>query len=163
MHPCGLRSYLRPSASLSFYSDNVRMSTTWQCYWALFSFLLTTTMAFSAAGAREQGRSNSLGQDILARIQHLDLSDNITDRSRKSVAHGGYCEVYTGRLHRGKKERVHVAIKRLRFHTGEEKVMKARPSLLSSGEVASSQGLPSNSRRKSTCGQSCPIQTSCRC
>ena len=86
-------------------------------------------MASSATGIREQGHSNGLDQDVLARIQHLDLSNNITNRSQEAVAHGGYSEVFTGLLTRDGNEPLGVAIKRLRFHVGEAKVKKASPSL----------------------------------
>ena len=88
----------------------------------------------STAGAHKQDGSKSIDQDVLSRIRHLDVTRNITDRSQKTVAHGGYSDVFIGRLRRGEKEQVHVAIKRLRFHTGEAKVMEARPSLLSANE-----------------------------
>ena len=82
----------------------------------------------SAAGAHEQGdsKSKSIDQDVLARIQHLDVTEHITDRSQTTVARGSYSEVFTGLLHRVGDVQVSVAIKRLRFHTGEAKVMKAR-------------------------------------
>ena len=68
----------------------------------------------------------SVDQVILSRIQHLDVTRNIEDRSPTSVAYGGYSEVFTGRLRRAGNERVDVAIKRLRFHVGEAKALKAR-------------------------------------
>ena len=74
--------------------------------------------------------SKAINQDVLSRIQHLDVTKNIQDRSRTSVAYGGYSEVFTGRLRRVGNERVDVAIKRLRFHVGEEKALKVRPLAL---------------------------------
>ena len=81
-----------------------------------------------AAGVRADG----INQDVLSRVRHLDVTQNITDRSQKTVAHGGYCEVFTASLHRigSDQVQVQVAVKRLRFHTGETKVMEAGPSLL---------------------------------
>ena len=77
----------------------------------------------SAAGARGQ---KSIDKAILSRIQHLDVTRNITDRSQATIAHGGYSEVFSGCLRRVGNDQVDVAIKRLRFHTGEKKVLKAR-------------------------------------
>ena len=113
----------------------------------------------SADGVRAQG----ITQGVLSRVRHLDVTQKITDRSRKTVAHGGYCEVFTGRLRRIGNDQVRVAIKRLRFHTGEAKVMEAGPTLLSTKELGCSRDLCSNSQKKSTYGQSCPIQISYRC
>ena len=45
------------------------------------------------------------------------------------MAYGGYSEVFTGHLHRVE-GKVDVAIKRLRYHVGEAKVMEAGLSLL---------------------------------
>ena len=87
-------------------------------------------MASSATSVRAQGDSKNINQDVLSRIQHLDVTEHITDKSQGTVAHGGYSEVFRGCLRRVGNGQVDVAIKRLRFHTGEEKVMKARPSSL---------------------------------
>ena len=92
-------------------------------------------MYFSAKSDATQNWSGwldarNLDGDILARIQHLDLSNNITDRSREAVAYGRYSEAFTGLLHRGENEPLRVAIERLRFHVDEEKVKKVRPLLL---------------------------------
>ena len=73
--------------------------------------------------------ANSLDQDVLAHIQHLDLSNSIIDTFRKAIAYGGDSEVFRGCLRRDESEPLDVAIKRLRFHVDEEKVKKARPSL----------------------------------
>ena len=87
----------------------------------------------SAAAVRRQ---KGIDKAILSRIQHLDVTANLTDKSHETVGHGGYSEVFTGRLHRVGNGQVDVAIKRLRFHTGEEKVLKARPSSLIVEELA---------------------------
>ena len=84
----------------------------------------------TAAAAREQGDSNSIDQEILSRIQHLDLTKNITDKSRRALAYGGYSEVFKGLLHKDGHKDVDVAIKRLRFHVDETKVKKASPLML---------------------------------
>ena len=64
---------------------------------------------------------------ILSRIQHLNVTDNIIDRSRSAVAYGGFCEVFRGHLRQDGCENLAVAIKRLRFHVDEEKVEKVGP------------------------------------
>ena len=87
----------------------------------------------SAAGVRAEG----INQDVLSRVRHLDVTRNITDRSRKAVAYGGYCEIFKGCLQR-ENDQMLVAIKRLRFHIGATKVMEAGPSLLSVKELARS-------------------------
>ena len=122
---------------------------------------MTTIMASSAS---RQGDSKSINQDVLSRIQRLNVTGRITDMSQKAVAYGGYSEVFTGSLRTGEKMngQVDVAVKRLRFHTGEEKVLEARPPLLIAEDLAGSHDVSSNSPRKSTYGQSCPIRTSCR-
>ena len=79
----------------------------------------------SIAGAHKLDGSKGVDQDVLSRIRHLDVTAHITDRSQETVAHGGYCEVFTGRLHRVGYDQVHVAIKRLRFHVDETNVEKA--------------------------------------
>ena len=91
----------------------------------------------SGTAAREPSGSKRIDPNVLLRIRHLDVTRNITDKSHKTVAHGGYSDVFRGRLRKSKKERVRVAIKRLRFNTGEKKVMKARPSLTVSDELLS--------------------------
>ena len=87
-------------------------------------------MSSSAASAREQGDSKTIDQNVLSRIQHLDVTQHITDKSQKAVAYGGYCEVFKGCVRRVETGETDVAIKRLRFHTDEEKVLKVRPSSL---------------------------------
>ena len=86
----------------------------------------------STATAREQGNSRSIDQDVLSCIQHLDVTDNIVDRSQSAVAYGGFCEVFKGRLHRYGRKHLDVAIKRLRFHVDKAKVEKAGPLVLTS-------------------------------
>ena len=83
---------------------------------------MTTIMAFSS---HEQSDSKSIDQDVLSRIQHLNVTERIIDKNRKAEAYGGYSEVFRGCLRRDGNVQVDVAIKRLRFHTGE-KVLKAR-------------------------------------
>ena len=84
-------------------------------------------MASSSAASAPSPKA--INQDVFFRIQHLDVTRNIEDRSQSSVAYGGYSEVFTGRLRRVGNERVDVAIKRLRFHVGEAKAVKARTRL----------------------------------
>ena len=116
-----------------------------------------------AGNARAQSDSKSIDQDVLSRIQHLNVTKHIiTDSGQKTVAHGGYSEVCRGCLLRVGNEQVDVAIKRLRFHTGEEKVMKVHSSLLIAEKLIFSHDLFRNSIKKSTYGQNCPIQTSYR-
>ena len=79
----------------------------------------------SAAGAREQSDLRGTDQDILSCIQHLNVTENIIDRSRSAVAYGGFCEVFRGRLRQDGRKHLDVAIKRLRFHVDEAKVEKA--------------------------------------
>ena len=81
----------------------------------------------STATAREQGNSRSIDQDVLSRIQHLDVTKHIISRSQSAVAYGGFCEVFRGRLLLDEREHVDVAIKRLRFHVNETNVKKAGP------------------------------------
>ena len=82
----------------------------------------------STTAARGQ---KSIDKAVLSRIQHLDVTADITGRSQRSVAYGGYCEVFKGCVRRVGEGQKDVAIKRLRFHTDEEKVLKAGSSLLS--------------------------------
>ena len=88
----------------------------------------------SAAGAPAP---RAINQDVLSRIRHLDITNNIEDRNQTSVAYGGYSEVFTGRLRRFGDEKVDVAIKRLRFHIGETKAMKARIQMHSQKNIIS--------------------------
>ena len=81
----------------------------------------------SVAGAREQDNPRSIDQDILSRIQHLNVTGNIVDRSQSAVTYGGFCEVFRGRLRQDGREHLDVAIKRLRFHVDEANVKKASP------------------------------------
>ena len=119
-------------------------------------------MASSATSVREQGDSKSISQDVLSRIRHLDVTANIINKSQETVAHGGYSEVFTGRLHRVRNNQMDVAIKRLRFHTGEKKAMKVRP-LWSLQKYLWAHAICSNLPKKSIYGRSCPIRTSYRC
>ena len=119
-------------------------------------------MASSTASTCEQDYSKIINQGILSRIQHLNVTELITDKSREAVAYGGNCEVFTGNLRRGVNGQVCVAIKRLRFHTGEERALEARPSSLYAEQPVVSHGQSSNSPKKFTYGQSCPTQTSYR-
>ena len=82
----------------------------------------------SSTGARAQGHAKAIDKDVLSRIRHLDVTENITDRSRTTVAHGGFSEVFKGRLRKDGTERpeADVAIKRLRFHVNEEKIKEVR-------------------------------------
>ena len=81
----------------------------------------------STARAREQGNPRSIDQDVLSCIQHLDVTDNIVDRSQSAVAYGGFCEVFKGRLRQDGRGHLDVAIKRLLFHVDEVNVKKAGP------------------------------------
>ena len=81
-----------------------------------------------ASTSTVRARGKTIDKAILSRIKHLDVTASLTDKSQETVAHGGYSEVFTGRLRRVGNGEVNVAIKRLRFHTGEEKVLEARPS-----------------------------------
>ena len=116
-----------------------------------------------ASKSTARTRRKTIDKAILSRIKHLDVTAYITYESQKAVAYGGCCEVFKGCVRRDENSEVSVAIKRLRFHTGEEKVLKARPSSLIVEELAGSHELCSNSPKKSTYGQSCPIRTSYRC
>ena len=84
----------------------------------------------SAARAREQKDSRCIDQDVLSRIQHLNVTGNVVDRSQSAVTYGGFCEVFTGRLRQDGRDHLDVAIKRLRFHVDEVKVKKAGPLVL---------------------------------
>ena len=95
-------------------------------------------LSSSVASVRERGDSRSIDQDVLSRIQHLNVTENITDRSQSAIAYGGFSEVFRGHLHRGGDVHVDVAIKRLRFHVDEEKVKKAGPLVFPSVECVSS-------------------------
>ena len=90
-----------------------------------------------ADGSRKRANL-SLDQDVLLRIRHLNVTENITDRGQTTVAYGGYSEVFRGRLYKVGDGQVDVAIKRLRFYVDEAKVKKARPSFLFSKELDSS-------------------------
>ena len=92
----------------------------------------------TSAAAREQGNSQGIDQEILSRIQHLDLTKNIIDRSQRALAYGGYSEVFKGILRRDGCTDADVAIKRLRFHVDETKVKKASPPVLLPGVLVSS-------------------------
>ena len=117
----------------------------------------------STATAREQGNSRSIDQDVLSRIQHLNVTGNVVDKSQSAVSYGGFCEVFRGRLRQDGREHLDVAIKRLRFHVDEANVKKASPLTFVSLVSVDSQHLSSNLPKKSTCGQSYLIQTSCHC
>ena len=84
----------------------------------------------------------SVDQVILSRIQHLDVTKDIVHRSQSAVAYGGFSEVFKGCIRRDGCGVLGVAIKRLRFHTGEEKVMKVRPSLLSWKDLPAHKACP---------------------
>ena len=84
----------------------------------------------ASSSSTEQDNPRSIDQDVLARIQHLDLSDKITGMGRSAVAYGGFCEVFRGRLLLDEREYLDVAIKRLRFHVNETNVKKAGPLVL---------------------------------
>ena len=115
----------------------------------------------SSTAARGPDDSLSVDQEVLSRIQHLDVTKDITGRSRSAVAYGGFSEVFRGLLSRDGHRHVDVAIKRLRFHVDEAKVNKASLFELCFLVRTDSQRLSSNSPRKCTYGQSYLTQTSC--
>ena len=120
-------------------------------------------MSPSAARAREQKDSRCIDQDVLSRIQHLNVTGNVVDKSQSAVSYGGFCEVFKGRLRQDGREHLDVAIKRLRFHVDEVKVKKAGPFILPYLVLVGSQQLSSNSPRRSTCGQSYVTHMFCHC
>ena len=81
----------------------------------------------SATNAREQCDSNSVDQDALSRVRHLDVMKDITYKCQSVAAYGGYSEVFRGRLRKGVNVHVDIAVKRLRFHVDEAKVKRVRP------------------------------------
>ena len=114
----------------------------------------------SSSVAHVEGDSSHIDQGVLSRIQHLNLTEKITDRNQSAVAYGGFSEVFRGLLRRDGREPLEVAIKRLRFHVDETKIEKAGQLVLPHVVLADSQQLSSNSPRRSTYGQSYLTQTS---
>lgn len=56
---------------------------------------------------------------------HFDLSDRISERSRDYVAAGGYGDIHIGMFQNDDGTKSKVALKRLRFSEGDDRLMKA--------------------------------------
>ena len=83
------------------------------------------TPSATLLNVQPDGKRKSFEKDVLARIQHLDISKDIIDKSSTATDYGGFSEVFRGQLRRDGLGVVDIAIKRLRFHVDEEKVKKA--------------------------------------
>lgn len=56
----------------------------------------------------------------LASLNHLNLAYRLVRDSAHMETHGGYCDIYIGRLDAGTPQEKKVAIKRIRIHTRKD-------------------------------------------
>ena len=85
-----------------------------------------TIASSSTTSPHEQTDPKSMDRSFLPIIQHLDVSKDIVYDERRMMHAGSFCDIYRGRLDGHRQTDVEIAIKRLRFHVGEAKALKAR-------------------------------------
>ena len=115
----------------------------------------TTMMSFPADNVHNSSESTAIDPRIFSHIQHIDVSNFITERSKLACANGSDSDVFRGRLCRDGREKKEVSIKRLRSPVNGKATYKVNSPLFAFlKRSADREPVISNSKRRSTFGQS---------